>query len=50
MKDYIKVITIKQEDEDDYLPIRIQEAAEDGCVLDKIVRQDKYVILYFVEA
>lgn len=50
MKDYEKVISIKTEDEEELLPIRIQEAAEDGYVVDKLVRLNGWVVLYFVES
>lgn len=51
MKTYQKTITVEA-GEGEFGAIRdeVEAAAQDGFVLDKIVRQDKYVFLYFVEA
>ncbi len=50
MKEIGKTVVLKEDDEEELLSLRVQEAAEDGYVLSKIVRQDKYVVLYFEEA
>ena len=51
MKDYQKTVTIEAGD-NELMSVtnEILAAADDGLVLDKIVRQDKYVVMYFVEA